>query len=121
MNSSYFSLILFQTSGPILNSQDRVIPIRTTHQAIILKELLMISPTESLISSHGYDTVRHAYRKGLVSVQLPPRSSYRYLYAQTLHQSLSSTLRNYELTLLLMREMGLQTRVTLWGYLHESY
>lgn len=102
------------------NSQDRTIPLRSDRQKIILQELTALTGQEhSLISSQGYDTVRHAYRQGLASIKLPPRKSYRYLYAQMMHEQFSPLLRNYELILLLMREMGLQSRVTLWGYLNE--
>ena len=102
------------------NSQDRVIPLRSDLQKIILQELIALTGQEdSLISSQGYDAVRYAYRKSLATIKLPPRKSYRYLYAQMMHEQLSPLLRNYELILLLMREMGLQSRVTLWGYLNE--
>lgn len=102
------------------NSQDRIIPLRSKEQEVILQKLLVITePSHSLIASQGYDAVRHAYRKGMAILKLPPRKSYRYLYAQTLYRQLSPLLRHYELILLLMREMGLQSRVTLWGYLNE--
>ena len=102
------------------NSQDRIIPLRSDFQKKILQELIALTgPEHSLITSQGYDAVRYAYRKSLETIKLPPRKSYRYLYAQAMHKQLSPLLRNYELTLLLMREMGLQSRVTLWGYLNE--
>ena len=103
------------------NSLDRVIPIRTHHQVLILQDLSTIIGThDCLLTAYGYDAIRHAYRNNLTSVNLPHKKSYRYLYAQTRHNELSATLRNYELTLLLMREMGLQSRVTLWGYLRNE-
>ena len=72
------------------------------------------------MSSHGYDAIRHTYRKNLIRLKLPTNKSYRYLYAQIMHQELAPHLHNYELTQFLMREMGLQSRVTLWGYLHHE-
>lgn len=102
------------------NSQDRKVPLRSEIQRVILQELLTLTgPELNLISSQGYDAIRHAYRKGLADIKLPAKKSYRYLYAQILYEQLSPILRHYELILLLMREMGLQSRVTLWGYLNE--
>lgn len=102
------------------NSQDRNIPLRSEIQKLILQELFTLTgPALNLISSQGYDAVRHAYRKGLADIKLPSKQSYRYLYAQMLYEQLSPILRHYEIILLLMREMGLQSRVTLWGYLNE--
>ena len=102
------------------NNQDRIIPLRSDFQKIILQELIALTGQEHcLISSQGYDAVRFAYRRSLETIKLSPRKSYRYMYAQMMHKQLSPLLRNYELNLLLMREMGLQSRVTLWGYLNE--
>ena len=103
------------------NSKDRVVPLRTAHQAKILQELLaLIGPEECLMSSLGYDAIRHTYRKNLIHLKLPTQKSYRYLYAQIMHKELFPHFRNYEFTQLLMREMGLQSRITLWGYLHHE-
>lgn len=111
---------LWITREMAFNSHDRSIPIRHENQARILQALItMIGTEENMISSLGYDAVRHAYRKSLLSVKLSPKKSYRYLYAKTMHATLSSTLPNHALTSLIMREMGLQSRVTLWGYLRE--
>lgn len=112
--------IIWLTREIASNSQDRIIPIRSDEQNVILKQLIsLIGINNTLISSHGYDAIRYAYRKNLESLRLPVRKYYRYLYAQMLYAELSPILRNYELILLIMREMGLQSRVTLWGYLRE--
>jgi hypothetical protein len=102
------------------NSQDRVIPIRSEKQQSLLNTLINLTGGEhSLIESHGYDAIRYAYRQNLLHLKISPRYSYRRLYAQSMYKELSTILSSYELTLLLLREMGLQSRVTLWGYLRE--
>jgi hypothetical protein len=102
------------------NSQDRVIPVRSDSQNEIIQELMaLIKGNQSLISAFGYDAVRHIYRTNLASNHLPSKNTYRYWYAQMIYKELSLLLTHYELTLLIMREMGLQSRVTLWGYLNE--
>lgn len=111
---------LWLTREMTSNSQDRFIPLRTEQQKILLQELIALTGQhQNLMNAQGYEAIRHAYRKALAEINLSYRQSYRYLYAQTVYQQLSPLLRNYELTLLLMREMGLQSRVTLWGYLNE--
>ena len=102
------------------NSTDRSIPIRSADQKALLEKFHTLAQNcDSLISTQGYDAVRYAYRKGMKSLKLPPRQSYRYFYAKTLYEQLSPTLSKPKLILLIMREMGLQSRVTLWGYLKK--
>ncbi|HGC5653726.1 hypothetical protein [Legionella pneumophila] len=45
---------------------------------------------------------------------------WRYLYAQQLSLQLSPQMSHYRLTLLIMDEMGLKSRTTLWSYLNEQ-
>ena len=104
------------------NSMDKVIPIRSVNQKAILEKLRTLTQPqhcESLISTQGYDAVRYAYRKNMKSLKYSPRKSYRYFYAKMLYEQLSPSLSKPKLILLIMREMGLQSRVTLWGYLKE--
>lgn len=102
------------------NSQDRVIPIRDYEQFIILKSLRELTKNHhNLISAHGYHAVRHTYNVSMQDVGLSSTKSYRYLYARQQFSSLFPALAHRDLTLLLLREMGLKSRTTLWGYLRE--
>ena len=102
------------------NSQDRVIPIRDEEQLIILQSLRELTNNHhNLISAQGYHAVRHAYRASMQDAGLSPTKSCRHLYARQQFSSLSQTLSHREIILLLLREMGLKSRTTLWGYLHE--
>ena len=102
------------------NSQDRLIPTRTDDQTRIIDSFLTIcNPNKNLISTLGLHHVREAYSTQLTSLRLTSLTTYRYLYARRLHQELSPLLPNYLVNQTIMREMGIQTRMTLWGYLHE--
>lgn len=103
------------------NSKDRFIPIRSIHQTRLLEKLfVLIGPAGNLISAQGYDVIRHAYRNSMKQLQLPTRKTYRYMYAQMLYAQLSPTLCKPDLMSLIQHEMGLQSQVTLWGYLKNS-
>ena len=102
------------------NSQDRLIPIRHEAQTQVINSLLTLcKQNQSLIVTFGYHHVRCDYSAQLKSLGLPTAKAYRYLYAKRLHQELSPTLPNYLTNQTIMREMGLQTRMTLWRYLNE--
>ena len=48
---------------------------------------------------------------------LPPKPTYRYLYAQHQYQELLKTLPHKDAYQTIMREMGLKSRSALWNYL----
>lgn len=111
---------LWITRNVASNSKDRYIPIRSAHQTILLEKLFeLIGEADNLILTRGYDAVRHAYRKSMKLLRLPTRKAYRYVYAKMLYEHLSPSLEKPKLMLLIEREMGLQSHVTLWGYLKE--
>ena len=102
------------------NSQDRLIPIRNEQQKRNIDSFLkMCQSNKSLILTLGYHHVRESYSTQLKLLGLAPSKTYRYLYARALHQELSPILPNYLVTQTIMREMGIQTRMTLWSYLNE--
>ena len=102
------------------NSQDRLIPIRFDDQTRIIGSFLtMCTPNKSLTATLGYHHVREAYSSQLISLGMAASRTYRYFYARCLHQELSHLAPNYLLNQTIMREMGIQTRMTLWSYLHE--
>lgn len=98
------------------NSEDRAIPIITAEQQLIIDEL---QEDKNLIELYGYDTVRVAWKNELRHLRLPTQKSYRYLYAQHRFKQLESQLTHYKLQLLIMDEMAIKSRTTLWGYLNE--
>lgn len=102
------------------NSQDRLIPIRHEKQTRLIDSFLMMcNASMNLISTLGYHHVRESYSTQLKVLGLASSKTYRYLYARTLHQELSAILPNYLVNQTIMREMGIQTRMTLWSYLNE--
>lgn len=111
---------LWLTREITFNSQDRIVPFRSKIQEDIIGEFNVLTQNQhNLISSQGYRSLCFSWRKALKTLKLPHSKSYRYLYAQQTQQQLSSALSNYELSLLIMDEMGLKSRTTLWRYLHE--
>jgi len=100
------------------NSKDRFIPIRSAYQTKLLEKLFaLIGSEDNLLSAQGYDAVRYAYRKSMKHLRLPTRKTYRYMYAQMIYAQLSPALSRPDLMSLIQHEMGLQSQVTLWGYL----
>ncbi len=100
------------------NSLDRMIPIRNNKQLEIIKSFLILCPEQNLISTYGYHSVRHAYNTELKAKGLPSSKSYRSLYAKNIHAVLIKVLSAYLTKQTIMREMGLQSRRTLWAYLN---
>ena len=102
------------------NSQDRLIPIRFDDQTRIIGSFLTLcNPNKSLIATLGIHHVREAYSIQLLSLGMAASRTYRYFYARCLHQEFSPIVPNYLLNQTIMREMGIQTRMTLWSYLNE--
>lgn len=111
---------LWLTREITFNSLDRLIPVRTEPQQQILHELKQLtSGNSNIITSHKYNVVRLHYGDAMQSLKLPSLKAYRYLYAQQLHQQLAPQIKPYQLSLLIMEEMGLKSRTTLWSYLNE--
>ncbi|QRN02798.1 hypothetical protein GH742_02320 [Legionella sp. MW5194] len=50
--------------------------------------------------------------------RLTSKKCWLYLYAQQLNSQLSTQISHYRLSLLIMDEMGLKSRTTLWSYLN---
>jgi hypothetical protein len=102
------------------NHQDRVIPIRHDEQLYVLQSFA--SQTEnhhSLITAQGYHAIRQIYSTAMKKAGFSSLKSYRYLYAKNQSQELLKVFSTQEANEMIMREMGLKSRTTLWGYLHE--
>ncbi len=109
---------LWPTREITFNSEDRFVPIQTSEQKKVLKELTEITEAhKNLIKNHGYDTIRFMWREALCTLNLPAQKSYRHVYANLRLKALISTLTHYKATLTIMDEMGIKSRTTLWGYL----
>jgi len=112
---------LLLTREMTFNSQDRKIPFRSDIQSTVINQFNALTQgNQSLIVSHGYRAVCFSWQRTVKALRLPSKKSYRYLYAQQLHAQLSSQLQHYRLSLLIMDEMGLKSRTSLWSYLHEQ-
>ena len=112
---------LWLTREITFNSHDRVVPVRNETQHVILQELSNITKGDlSLSQSEGAATIRCNLHRSLKLLKLPINKSWRYLYAQQLYRELSPVLSHYQLTLLLMNEMGLKSRTSVWRNLHEQ-
>lgn len=102
------------------NSHDRTIPVHDETQLTILQSLRELTGnTGSLISVHGYQGILYIYRTSMRQAGLLSTKSYRYQYAKHQFKFLSQTFERGEIMQIIMREMGLKSRTTLWGYLHE--
>lgn len=111
---------LWITREIAFNSCDRFVPFRTETQYQILSELHSITKDQNLSAAIGEKEIHLAWRKTMKELKLPSSRTYRYLYAQHLNHSLVNILNHYRLSLLIMDEMGLKSRTTLWRYLYAS-
>ena len=103
------------------NSHDRFIPIRSEVQLALLREFnSLVGDYGNLVNAIGYQPLLCNYRQELIRLKLLSIKNFRYLYARNLKQQLQSVISNYELTWLIMEEMGLSSRTTVWNYLHEQ-
>ena len=111
---------LWITRDIAVNHQDRVIPIRHDEQLHVLQFFAThIEHHQSLITAHGYHAILHIYRTAMKKAGFSSLKSYRYLYAKNQIPHLLDTFSSHEARDLIMREMGLKSRTTLWVYLHE--
>jgi len=102
------------------NSLDRSIPLRTEVQMQILNKLKQLTPShKSLRETSSADSIRLHWNQSLKTLKIPSNKSYRYLYAQQMQEQLQPLLGHYLLNLLIMDEMGIKSRTTLWHYLNE--
>lgn len=112
---------LWLTREITFNSQDRMIPYRNDVQTSIIDSLKELTQGPySLLQIYGEQDIKSRLRKNLNQPKLPQSKSWRYLYAKWLNQKLSSTLSQYKLNWLIMDEMGLKSRTSLWRYLNEQ-
>lgn len=112
---------LLLTREITFNHQDRKVPVRTLTQRAILRIFHHLTQKQySLINSFGYRVVCFRWQKAMKALRWPAKKSFRYMYAQLTHASLSSQLDHYRLSILIMDEMGLKSRTTLWSYLNEQ-
>ncbi|HAT9492080.1 TPA: integrase [Legionella pneumophila subsp. pneumophila] len=103
------------------NSRDRFIPLRNDVQVALLREFsFLVGDYGNLINAIGYQTLLCSYRHELTRLKMSSIKNFRYLYARNLKQQLRPVISNYELNWLIMEEMGLSSRTTVWNYLHEQ-
>jgi hypothetical protein len=103
------------------NSMDRIIPIRTENQRMILEQFNQYTEQHHmLVHMKTYDLIRLEWRNALTKHRLSPLKSWRYLYARKMYQILLPEYGNYKACLMIRDEMGIKSRNTLWLYLHRS-
>lgn len=111
---------LWLTREITFNNLDRIVPIRSAMQISIINAFNLITQNQhTLIEIHGYRALCFTWHKALKALRIPAKRSCRYLYAQLTYQQLIATQGKDEITKLLMDELGLKLRTTLWGYLRE--
>ncbi len=111
---------LLLTREITFNSMDRRIPIRSEAQIKLIQAFNALTQGNGcLITSHGYRAVCFSWQKTMKALRLSGKKCWRYLYAKQLQSQLSPQISHYRLSLLIMDEMGLKSRTTLWSYLNE--
>lgn len=111
---------LWLTRDITFNHQDRAIPIRNEEQIKILESFKSLNRAhESILQTHGHRPILHTYQKMTRLAGLSSKQTYRYLYAQHQYRELSKDLSHKDASQIIMNEMGLKSRTTLWNYTHE--
>lgn len=109
---------LWLTRDITFNHQDRAIPIRNDEQLTILESFRSLNqPNESMLETHGHRTILSTHQRMMKLAGLSSKQTYRYLYAQYQYRELSKILSHQEVSQVIMNEMGLKSRTTLWNYL----
>ena len=109
---------LWLTRDITFNHQDRAVPIRNDEQLTILESFRALNqPNESMLETHGHHAILSTHQRMMKLVGLSPKQTYRYIYAQHQYRELSKTLSHKEISRIIMNEMGLKSRTTLWNYL----
>lgn len=112
---------LWLTREITFNSMDRTVPFRNDTQKDILGELSQLTQDlQSLISAQSYGAVCFRLNRALRDLKLPVSKCWRYLYAQQLYQVLAPLLSHNALSVIILDEMGLKSRTTLWRYLRNQ-
>lgn len=112
---------LWLTREMTFNSMDRIVPVRSDIESHIINEFILVTHDQyTLIEQYGYRSLCFTWSKALKALRIPVKKSCRYLYAQLMFKQLSSTYNNDALTKLLMDEMGLTSRVSIWNYLNNE-
>lgn len=112
---------LWLTREMAFNGQDRVIPIRSDVQDNIINEFNLITKSQyTLVDLHGYRELCRTWNNALKALRIPVKKSCRYLYAQLMFKHLASSYNNDAITKLLMNEMGLTSRISVWNYLNNK-
>lgn len=102
------------------DSQDRHVPIRYEKQREILDLFQKnCNKNQNLIATMGFHHLRYLYNTSLKEQNLPTLKSYRYLYAKNLHNELNKTLSKEMIAQIIMKEMGISSKMTLWRYFNE--
>jgi hypothetical protein len=112
--------MLWLTRDITFNHQDRTVPIRSNQQLELLDKLQdLTNLSQSMLEIHGHRAALKSYHRFMTTAGLSPKKSYRYLYAQSQYHALSKIFSHKEVYQILMQDMGLRSRTTLWGYLNE--
>lgn len=112
---------LWLTREITFNHEDRFVPIQTSEQKKVLKELTEVTKAhKNLIETHGYDAIRAIWRDALRELKFPTQRNHRYVYARLRQKTLITKLTYYKARLTIMDEMGIKSRTTLWEYLHDA-
>lgn len=116
--------IHFKMSGHDQNNQmliaERVIPICTPKQEIILHELKqLVGEEKSLIKKYGHQYTRISWHNDLKRHKLPGNRSWRYWYAKQRVESLLPEMGYTQTCQTIRQEMGIKSRNTLNLYLKK--
>lgn len=102
------------------NSKDRVTPIQSTQQQLLIVMIKdILNPDRSLLNQFGEAHVRLVYRYALKTIGLSTNIQYRFLYAKARLHELRNDPRKLQLSIL-KREMGINATSTVWSYCHEQ-
>ncbi|WP_133130249.1 hypothetical protein [Legionella yabuuchiae] len=112
---------LWLTREITFNGQDRIVPYRNEIQTSIIDSLKELTQGPySLLQVYGEQNLKARLRSSHNQLKLPKSKSWRYLYAKWLNQELSSALSQYKLNWVIMEELGVKSRTSLWRYLNEQ-
>ncbi len=100
--------------------KDRLIPVISAEQHVILDKLkIMIPGNNNLCAQFGEQHLRLAWKFTLSTLKLPTHLNYRYVYATTRFTQLCTISSKKEAREIVIRETGITNTSLLWKNLYE--
>lgn len=111
---------IYLTREISVNGKDRMIPIESENQRMLLEKLEnFLRPNKNLLAHYQYAKLRGFYQKNLKPLGLPTNIQYRYLYAKSRFKTLFKKMNVHDAKTQLIQEMQINKTSPIWKIIYE--